>query len=53
MGSWSVYCGLSNLAITSGQECVFLPLKKNNRGYLPYIPATLSYSPNIGSVAGI
>jgi hypothetical protein len=43
MGSWSVYCGLSNLTITSGQECVFLPLKKSNNlgGYLPYKPATL------------
>ena len=43
MGSWSVYCGISQIAITAGQECVFLPLKKNARGnsYLPYIPATL------------
>jgi len=44
MGSWSVYCGTSNISITSGHECVLLPLKKNNRGnysYSPYLPATL------------
>lgn len=28
MGSWSVYCGISNIAITSGNKCVLLPLKK-------------------------
>jgi hypothetical protein len=26
MGSWSVSCGLSNIAITAGQECYILPL---------------------------
>ena len=44
MGSWSVYCGTSNIAITAGQECVLLPLKKSDGGeseYLPYLPATL------------
>jgi hypothetical protein len=43
MGSWSVYCGISNITITSGQECVFIPLKKNDnyRGYMPFMPATL------------
>ena len=42
MGSWSVYCGISNISITAGHKCVFLPLKKNSSGeYLPYIPATL------------
>jgi len=43
MGSWSVYCGFSQIAITSGQKCVFLPLKKVARSdtYLPYVPATL------------
>jgi hypothetical protein len=42
MGSWAVYCGISNIAITSGQECIFLPLKKSkNNEYLPYLPATL------------
>jgi hypothetical protein len=43
MGSWSVYCGISQIAITSGQECVLLPLKKDrlNGSYLPYLPATL------------
>ena len=43
MGSWSVYCGISNIAITAGQNCVMLPLKKNitNSGYMPFTPATL------------
>ncbi len=27
MGSWSVYCGLSNISIVSGNDCVLLPLK--------------------------
>lgn len=44
MGSWSVYCGISNIAITSGHECALLPLKDSKStsdSYLPYIPATL------------
>lgn len=41
MGSWSVYCGISRMSITSGDECVFLPLKKGYGEYLPYYPATL------------
>lgn len=43
MGSWSVYCGISKIAITSGQKCVLLPLKKNNTrdSYLTHLPATL------------
>jgi len=43
MGSWSVYCGVSNISITAGNDCVLLPLKENrsSNGYLPYIPATL------------
>lgn len=43
MGSWSVYCETSKIAITAGDECVLLPIKKNsgNNGYMPFIPATL------------
>jgi hypothetical protein len=43
MGSWSVYCSISNIAIRSGQKCVLLPLKKSQiySEHLPYIPATL------------
>ena len=29
MGSWSVACNISNIAITAGNKCVMLPLKKN------------------------
>lgn len=28
MGSWSVSCGISNIAITSGNACVLLPVQK-------------------------
>jgi len=40
MGSWSVYCGISQTTITSGQKCVVLPLRKG-RSYpdKPYVPA--------------
>jgi hypothetical protein len=43
MGHWSIYCGISQIAISSGNACVLLPLKKttdymDNR---PYTPATL------------
>lgn len=43
MGSWSVYCGISNITITSGRKCVFLPLQKNKsyESYDKNIPATL------------
>lgn len=44
MGSWSVYCSISKIAIRAGQECVFIPLKKNEKysySYLNYVPATL------------
>jgi len=43
MGSWSVYCNISNISITSGRKCVFLALKENELeiSYLPYLPAIL------------
>ena len=42
MGSWSVYCGISKIVITSGQECVFIPLKKSmSESGSRLIPATL------------
>lgn len=43
MGSWSVSCGISNIAITSGRDCCILPLKKNRGGYgyYEYTPASL------------
>lgn len=43
MGSWSVYCSISRIAITAGDDAVFIPLKKNDGyvGYDKYIPATL------------
>lgn len=43
MGSWSVYCGISKIAITDNQECVLLILKKNTKGigYNKYCVATL------------
>lgn len=42
MGSWSVSCGISNIAITSGNPCVIIPLKKSKGlSYQKYQPATL------------
>jgi hypothetical protein len=42
MGSWSVSCGISNIAITAEQECVLLPLKKSvGIDYHQYQPAAL------------
>jgi hypothetical protein len=29
MGCWSVSCGISNIAITSGNKCCIIPLKEN------------------------
>lgn len=55
MGSWSVYCGISNIAITSGNKCALLPLKKseNGRGYLPHTPATLPIFGEYNDYGGI
>lgn len=41
MGSWSVSCGISNIAITSGNKCVLLPLIKDKGEYGGYAPVTL------------
>lgn len=43
MGSWSVYCGISKIAITASQECVLLPIKKNTKfmSYGDFVAATL------------
>ena len=41
MGSWSVSCGISNIAITSGNECCIIPLKENRSEYGGYLPITL------------
>lgn len=43
MGSWSVYCGISNISITAGHKFVFLPLKResSHSHNLPFVPATL------------
>jgi hypothetical protein len=44
MGSWSVYCGISQIAITSRNQCVLLPLYKKpyqEYTYKTHMPATL------------
>lgn len=55
MGSWSVHCGISNIAITAGNECAVLPLKKNRGGdgYLPYVPACLPIFGNYNDYGSI
>lgn len=42
MGSWSVSCGISGIAITSGNECGIIPLKKASFSEtMEYTPAAL------------
>lgn len=55
MGSWSVSCGISNIAITAGHECVLVPLRKNNQdyGYFEYIPAILPIFGQYNDYGGI
>lgn len=57
MGSWSVYCGISQISITSGQECVFIPLRKRDYTsggvYDPFIPATLPIFGEYNDYGGI
>lgn len=54
MGSWSVYCSISQIAITAGHDCVLLPLKENKhdeRG--GYVPATLPIFGSYDDYGGI
>lgn len=55
MGSWSVSCGISNIAITAGNKCVLVPLRKNNQdyGYFEYIPAILPIFGEYNDYGGI
>lgn len=55
MGSWSVYCGISKIAITANQECVLIPLKKNSNavGYGKYVVATLPIFGNYDDYGGL
>lgn len=55
MGHWSVSCGISNIAITSGQSVVLLPLKKSIGGdtYTSYLPATLPIFGSYDDYGGI
>ncbi len=54
MGSWSVSCGISNIAITSGHSCVLLPIKENrNNETEGYCPATLPIFGEYNDYGGI
>lgn len=54
MGSWSVYCGISNIAITSGQKCILLPIKKNSGSETrEWQPATLPIFGEYNDYGGI
>lgn len=54
MGSWSVNCGISNIAITSGNNCVLLPLKKSkSHNYRQYQIATLPIFGQYNDYGGI
>ena len=41
MGSWSVSCGISNIAIVANSECCILPLYKARSEYQKYLPVML------------
>ena len=41
MGCWSVSCGISNIAITSGNECCIIPLIESSSEYGGYVPVSL------------
>lgn len=54
MGSWSVSCGISNIAITSGNECVLLPIKENKtKENGKWSPATLPIFGQYNDYGGI
>lgn len=53
MGSWSVSCGISNIAITSGQECVILPLKEQRSETRKWCVATLPIFGNYDDYGGM
>ncbi len=54
MGSWSVYCTISNIAITSGNKCVLVPLKeaKGHEG-IKWQPATFPIFGEYNDYGGI
>ena len=53
MGSWSVSCGISNIAITSGQECVLLALKEARSEERKWQAATLPIFGEYNDYGGI
>lgn len=54
MGSWSVCCGISNIAITSGNECCILPIKKSvDSETREWKPATLPIFGRYNDYGGI
>ena len=54
MGCWSVSCGISNIAITYGNDCVLLPLKKNTgNSEREYQAATLTIFGQYNDYGGI
>lgn len=54
MGSWSVYCGVSNITIGYNDKCILLPLKINTgRGDNIWSPATLPIEGRYNDYGGI
>ncbi len=54
MGCWSVNCGISNIAITAGNKCVILPLKKSTSSETRnWQPATLPIFGEYNDYGGI
>lgn len=53
MGSWSVSCGISNIAIVANQKCVLLPIKKGYSESREWGPATLPIFGTYNDYGGI
>jgi len=53
MGSWSVSCGISNIAIVANQKCVLLPIKKGYSESREWGPATLPIFGKYNDYGGI
>lgn len=56
MGSWSVSCGVSNIAIVESQECVIIPLKENkyqSYTYFTHTPLTLPIFAKYNDYGGV
>lgn len=62
MGSWSEYCGISQITITAGTPCVFIALKKDNKlsrlgggggEWFPALPPIFGHYNDYGAIESV